>query len=90
MRSGIHVEVANALQLWRCPVSAVVAILNSDRLGHHSGLLSINKKLLFTSQEAEASWNCALSSSYGIYLTQKEDKIDERWSRHAMSLTKKP
>lgn len=60
MRSGIHVDMVNGLQLLRFSVSAVIAILKSDGLGHHSGLPSINTKLLFTSQQEEANWNIML------------------------------
>lgn len=51
MRSGFHVDMLNGLQPLRFPVSAVIAILNSDGLGHHSGLLSANIKLLFASHK---------------------------------------
>lgn len=60
MRSGVHADVVNALWFLRFLISAAIAILNSDALGHHSGSLSVNTKLLFVSQQAEANWNGAL------------------------------
>lgn len=39
----------------------MIAVLNSDGLGHHSELLSI--KVLFTGQQAEGNWNSALVPS---------------------------